>query len=203
MLLYYLDLIGVAVFAASGVLATRDRNLDIFGVVIVATLTAIGGGTLRDLILGRHPIFWVVNEWYIVTILAAVIVTVLYLSRRPPPGFLFLVADAFGLAIFAMSGAKLTMDAGHSPLIVVIMGSMTGVMGGMLRDVITARVPLVLQKEIYATAAIAGIAVYLTLVALSVPGVLAFSVGVAVVITLRLVAIRRGLHLPSIPPSRS
>ena len=101
-----------------------------------------------------------------------------------------------------MSGAKLTMEAGHSPLIVVIMGAMTGVMGGMLRDVITARVPLVLQKEIYATAAIAGIAVYLTLLALSTPGTLAFSAGVVVVIALRLVAIRRGLHLPSIPKGR-
>lgn len=201
-LLYYLDLAGVAVFAASGVLATRDRELDIFGVVIVATFTAIGGGTLRDLLLAHHPIFWVVDYWYLVTILLSVLATVLYLSLRPPPGVLFLVADAFGLAIFAMSGAKLALEAGHSPLIVVIMGAMTGVMGGMLRDVITARIPLVLRKEVYATAAISGIVVYLILYALSVPETLAFAIGVAVVVGLRLVAIRWGLNLPSIPQSR-
>ncbi|MDN3519869.1 trimeric intracellular cation channel family protein [Aquisalimonas lutea] len=199
MLLYYLDLAGVAVFAASGVLATRDRELDIFGVVIVATFTAIGGGTLRDLLLAHHPIFWVVDPWYLVTILLSVLATVLYLSLRPPPGFLFLVADACGLAIFALSGAKLALEAGHSPLIVIIMGAMTGVMGGMLRDVITARIPLVMRKEVYATAAISGIVVYLVLHALSVPETLAFAIGVAVVIGLRLVAIRWGLNLPSLP----
>lgn len=202
MLLYYMDIAGVAVFAASGVLATRDRELDIFGVIIVATFTAIGGGTLRDLILGHHPIFWVVDSWYFLTILLSALGTSIYLSFRPPPGFLFLVADAFGLAIFAMSGAKLAMEAGHSPLIVIIMGAMTGVMGGMLRDIITARVPLVLRKEIYATAAIAGIVIYLSLYALSVPETLAFSIGVAVVIGLRLIAIRWGLNLPSVPRNR-
>lgn len=197
MLLYSLDLAGVAVFAASGVLATRDRNLDVFGVLIVATFTAIGGGTLRDLLLNRHPIFWVADYWYLITILLAVLVTFIYLSRWPPPGKLFLVADAFGMAFFAMSGAQLALDAGHSAPIVIVMGVMTGVMGGMLRDVITARVPLILQKEIYATAAVAGIVVYLSLRALSVPGTLAFAIGVAVVATLRLVAIRWRLNLPS------
>lgn len=198
-LLYYLDLAGVAVFAASGVLATRDRDLDLFGVIIVATFTAIGGGTLRDLLLGHHPIFWVVDYWYLVTILLSSLATALYLALRPPPGVLFLVADAFGLAIFAMSGAKLALEAGHFPLIVIIMGVMTGVMGGMLRDVITARIPLVLQKEIYATAAVTGIVVYLILNALAVPETLAFSVGVVIVIGLRLLAIRWGLNLPSLP----
>ncbi len=202
MLLYYLDLAGVAVFAASGVLATRDRDLDLFGVIIVATFTAIGGGTLRDLLLGHYPIFWVVNHWYLVTIVASALATVLYLSLRPPPGVLFLVADAFGLAIFAMSGAKLALEAGHSPLIVIIMGTMTGVMGGMLRDMITARIPLVLQKEIYATAAITGIVTYLVLHALQVPETLAFSLGVVVVIGLRVLAIRWGLNLPSVPRAR-
>ncbi|SEO74211.1 trimeric intracellular cation channel family protein [Aquisalimonas asiatica] len=202
MLLYYLDLAGVAVFAASGVLAARDRELDLFGVIIVATLTAIGGGTLRDLLLGHHPIFWIVDNWYLITIVASALATVAYLALRPPPGMLFLVADACGLALFAMSGAKLALEAGLSPLIAVIMGTMTGVVGGMLRDVITARVPLVLQKEIYATAAMAGILVYLVLDALGVPETPAFTTGVAVVITLRIIAIRWGLNLPSLPHRR-
>jgi uncharacterized membrane protein YeiH len=203
MLLYYLDLAGVAVFAASGVLATRDRRLDVFGVMIVATFTAIGGGTLRDLLLGHHPIFWVADYWYLLTIVFAVLVTVAYLAVRPPPGAMFLIADAVGLAFFAMSGAKLALDAGHSAPIVVVMGTMTGVMGGILRDVITARVPLILQKDVYATAAITGIVVYLVLRATPIPATFAFWAGVLVVIGLRLVAIRWGLNLPSIPSKSS
>lgn len=198
MLLYYLDLAGVAVFAASGVLATRDRNLDIFGVTMVATFTAIGGGTLRDLLLGRHPIFWIADYWYLFTILSAVLLTVFYLSRRPPPGAMFLVADAMGLGFFAMTGAQLTLEAGHSAPIVVVMGTMTGVMGGVLRDVISARVPLILQKDVYATAAIAGIALYLLLRLTEIPPKTAFWIGVLTVIGLRLIAIRWGLNLPAV-----
>lgn len=196
MLLYYMDLAGVAVFAASGVLATRDKNLDIFGVLVVATFTAIGGGTLRDLLLVRHPIFWIADYWYLLTIFFAVLTTVAYLSIRPPPGALFLVADAIGLAFFALSGAKLTLDGGHSVPIVIMMGTMTGVMGGVLRDVVTARVPLILQKEIYATAAIAGIAVYLALRTTPLPNMVAFWIGVLVTIALRLIVIKWGLNLP-------
>ncbi|MCP1673264.1 putative membrane protein YeiH [Natronocella acetinitrilica] len=198
-MIYYLDLAGVAVFAASGVLAAQDRDLDLFGAILIATLTAIGGGTLRDLLLGHHPIFWIVDNWYLVTIIAAALATIVYLQFRPAPAGLLAVADAFGLAIFAMSGARLALEAGHGPLIVVMMGTMTGVVGGMLRDVVTARVPLILQKEIYATAAIAGVLTYLGLQAIAVPEALAFAVGAVVVISLRLVAIRWGLNLPSTP----
>lgn len=196
MLLYYLDLAGVAVFAASGVLAARDRELDLLGMLMVATVTAIGGGTLRDLLLDRHPIFWIVDTTYLIVIIAATLLTILYLRWRPPPGKSFLVADALGLALFAMSGAKLTLAAGHSPLIVILMGTMTGVTGGILRDVITARVPLIMQKEIYATAAIAGVIVYLSLLSLGVSSGIAFATGIAVVATLRILAIHLGLNLP-------
>ncbi|WP_129674696.1 trimeric intracellular cation channel family protein [Candidatus Chloroploca sp. Khr17] len=196
MLLYYLDLIGVAVFAASGVLAARDRQLDIFGMIIVATLTAIGGGTIRDLLLNRHPIFWIVDTWYLTTIIAATLVTILYLRWRPAPGFLFLIADALGLALFAMSGATLAFAANHAPMIVVIMGTMTGVAGGVLRDVITARVPLILQREIYATAAISGIVLYLALDYFTVAHDIAFWSGFGLIVVLRVLAMRGNLHLP-------
>ena len=196
MLLYYLDLAGVAVFAASGVLAARDRELDLLGILMVAMITAIGGGTLRDLLLDRHPIFWISDPSYLVVIIAATLLTILYLRWRPPPGKSFLVADALGLALFALSGAKLTLAAGHSPLIVVLMGTMTGVTGGILRDVVTARVPLIMQKEIYATAAIVGIIAYLALLSFGVASSLAFGVGIAIVAMLRILAIHWGLNLP-------
>ncbi|MBX3010543.1 MAG: trimeric intracellular cation channel family protein [Caldilineaceae bacterium] len=196
MLLYFLDLAGVAVFAVSGVLAARDRNLDLLGVIVVAAITAIGGGTLRDLLLNRHPIFWIIDPWYLTVIIAAALLTVIYVRRQPPPGITLLVADTLGLALFALSGAQLAEAAQCPPLIVVLMGTMTGVTGGILRDVITAKVPLLLRREIYATAAIVGIVAYLVMHALGVPRTGAFGSGMAVVIILRLMAIRWKLHLP-------
>ena len=196
MLLYYFDLAGVAVFAASGVLAARDRDLDLLGVIVVAAITAIGGGTLRDLLLDRHPIFWVTDTWYLVVIIVSALLTVAYVRVRPPPSATILVADALGLALFALAGAQMAEAAQCPPLIVVLMGTMTGVTGGVLRDVITAQVPLILRREIYATAAIVGIATYLALQAFGMPRAVAFWVGMIVVVALRLLAIRRGLHLP-------
>ena len=196
MLLYYLDLAGVAVFAVSGVLAARDRELDLLGVIVVAAMTAIGGGTLRDLLLDRHPIFWVTDAWYLTVIIASAMLTVAYVRVWPPPGITLLVADALGLALFALSGAQFAEAAQCPPLIVVLMGTMTGVTGGILRDVITAKVPLILRREIYATAAIVGIAAYLAMHALGAPHPVAFGGGMIVVVTLRLIAIRWSLHLP-------
>lgn len=198
MLLYYLDLAGVAVFAASGILATRDRELDWLGAIVVATLTAIGGGTLRDLLLDRHPIFWVVDTTYLLVIVASAVLTMLYLQWRRAPGFAFQVADALGLALFALSGASLTLAAGFAPLIAVLMGTMTGVTGGILRDIITAHVPLILRREIYATAAIGGICGYLLLLWLGVPEETAFVVGIVLVAGLRVLGFRWGLHLPTL-----
>jgi uncharacterized membrane protein YeiH len=195
-LLYYLDLAGVAVFSVSGVLAARDRGLDLFGVIVVAAITAVGGGTLRDLLLDRHPIFWVTDTWYLVVIIVSAVVTVAYVRARPPPGTLLLVADTLGLALFALSGAQTAEAAQCPPLIVVLMGTMTGVTGGVLRDVITAQVPLILRREIYATAAIIGIAGYLTLHAFGMPRPAAFVIGIILVVALRLLAIRWSLHLP-------
>lgn len=196
MLLYYLDLAGVAVFAVSGVLAARDRKLDLLGVIVVAAITAIGGGTLRDLLLDRHPIFWVTDAWYLMVIIAAALLTVAYVRIRPPPGTTLLVADTLGLALFALSGAQLAEAAQCPPLIVVLIGTMTGVTGGILRDVITAQVPLILRREIYATAAIVGVAAYLAMHALGMPRAGAFGGGMIIVMVLRLTAIRWSLHLP-------
>ncbi len=138
-LLYYFDLAGVAVFAASGVLAARDRDLDLLGVIGVAAITAIGGGTLRDLLLNRHPIFWVTDAWHLVIIIASALLTVAYVRVWPPPSGTLLVADALGLALFALSGAQLAEAAQCPPLIVVLMGTMTGVTGGVLRDTSSRR----------------------------------------------------------------
>ncbi|MDH7944861.1 trimeric intracellular cation channel family protein [Pseudohongiella sp. SYSU M77423] len=197
MLFYILDLVGIAVFAVSGVLAARDRALDILGVIVVAAMTAVGGGTLRDVLLDRHPIFWIADISYLLVIIFSALLTVAYVRFRPPPVMSLRVADAFGLALFAMSGARLAESAAVPALIVVLMGTMTGVAGGVLRDVVTARIPLILQREIYASAAIAGVSLYLILQAIGVSQQIAFLVGGALVVVLRIAALRWDLHLPT------
>lgn len=187
---------GVGVFAVSGVLAARSRGLDLLGVIVIAATTAIGGGTLRDLLLNRYPIFWIRDAEYLMVIVASALLTVAYARVRPPPGNALLVADAVGLALFALSGAQVAEAAQCPPIIVVLMGTITGVAGGVLRDVITAQVPLILRRDIYATAAIAGVLLYLLLQALWLPRSLAFGAGMVTVVALRLLAIRWGLQLP-------
>src|SRR5262245_2103309 len=196
MIVHSLDLVGVAVFAVSGVLAARSRGLDLLGVIVIAAITAIGGGTLRDLLLNRYPIFWITDAQYLTVIIASASLTVGYVRVRPPPGHALLVADALGLALFALSGAQVAEAAQCPPVIVVLMGTMTGVAGGVLRDVLTAQGPFILRRDIYATAAIVGVAIYLLLQAVGLHQSWAFAAGVIVVVALRLLAIRWGWQLP-------
>jgi uncharacterized membrane protein YeiH len=192
MLFYLLDLIGVAVFAVSGVLAASRSGLDLLGGFALAALTAIGGGTLRDVLLNRHPIFWIRDVRYLLVILTAAALTMVYIVFLPPPGNSLLIADALGLALFAISGAQIAENAGLPPLIVVLTGAMTGTAGGMLRDVMSARIPLIFTQDLYATAAIAGIVVYLLLQKLHAPR----SVAVAAILGVRVMAVVFGMHLP-------
>ncbi|MES2362597.1 MAG: trimeric intracellular cation channel family protein [Pseudomonadota bacterium] len=196
MVLYLLDLLGVAVFSVSGALAAGRLGLDLLGVLVLASLTAIGGGTLRDVLMNRHPVFWMVRPAYLLVICAAALGTVLYVQVLPIPLHALLVADALGLALFALSGAQLAEAARLSPIIVVLMGTMTGVAGGVMRDICSNQIPLLLRQDIYASAAIAGIALYLVLKALGLRESWAFWIGIVTVVTLRLSAIFLGWGLP-------
>jgi len=195
--LYVLDLLGVAVFAVSGVLAAGRKSLDLLGVLVIATLTAIGGGTIRDLLLDRHPIFWISQPTYLVVISVAAALTIIYVRVRRPPGDALLYADALGLALFTIAGAQIAEAAGLSPIIVVLMATITGVAGGVLRDVLCAEIPLILRRDIYATAAIVGASAYLLAEMLGAPRPWASGLGMAAVAVLRVVAIARGLALPT------
>ena len=163
MTLELLDYAGVAVFAASGALAAARKNLDLLGVVVIATVTAIGGGTIRDVLLDRG-VFWIAQSAYLDVILGAALATVAYTRRFQPPERALAVLDALGLAFFTISGAQIAEGLEHTGVVVVVMGALTGVAGGVLRDVLTGEIPLILRKgQIYATAAIAGAVLYLLL----------------------------------------
>ena len=199
--LYILDLIGVAVFAASGALAAVRKRMDVFGVMVIAAVTAVGGGTLRDLLLDRHPVFWMADSAYLVVIVVAALVTLAYVRIRPIPRNALLIEDAFGLALFTIGGAQVAERAGVWPPIVVLMATMTGVAGGVLRDVLYAEIPLILRHgDIYATASIVGAVCYLLAKGVGLPVPLAAVIGIVVVMLIRLAAILRGLHLPVVTP---
>jgi uncharacterized membrane protein YeiH len=198
MILYLLGLLGVVVFAASGALAAGRKNLDWLGVAVLAVVTAIGGGTIRDVLLDRHPIFWIADQTHIVVILVAAALTLAYVRFRRPPWTALLVADALGLALFSISGAQIAEEKHLPALISVVMGAITGSAGGVLRDVLSGEVPLLLrQAELYATASIVGICVYLGLEATGLEREVAALIGMTLVAAIRFAAIRWKLRLPA------
>ena len=197
MLLRLLDLFGVAVFAISGALAGIAAQLDLLGILVLASVTAVGGGTIRDLLLSRHPIFWIEDPGPLFSIACATALTLLWVHFFPIPTSALLIADALGLALFAMSGARIAESAGCHPLVVILMGTLTGSGGGVVRDLLSARVPLILRQDIYASAAIAGVAIYLLMRAAKVPAGFALAAGFVTVTATRLAAIAFDLRLPT------
>ena len=185
-------------FAVSGALvAGRKQRFDLLGVAVIAIVTAIGGGTIRDVLLDRHPVFWIEDPTYLLVILAAAALTMVYARFHQPPRISLLVADALGLALFTISGAQVAEQRDLSGTIVVVMATVTGTAGGLLRDVLSAEVPLLLrQSELYATAAIAGATAYLLLQAAGLERTPAALAGMATVAGLRLASILWRLRLP-------
>jgi uncharacterized membrane protein YeiH len=195
-LAYGLDLAGVGLFAVSGALAGIHRGLDLFGIAVIAAVTGMGGGTLRDVVLGRHPILWIRDPKYLYVILLAAAIAVIGQSVLPNLETAFLVADAMGLALFALSGAQ-SVEEDHAWIIIVVMGTMSGVAGGVIRDVLSGIAPLLLRRDVYATAAIGGICLYLVLQQLGVKRTTAFFIGIAAVVAIRLLSLKFQWQLPA------
>lgn len=203
MLRLVLDMLGVAVFAISGALAAGRKQLDLIGVVVLGAVTGVGGGTLRDLLLDRNPVFWIAQPTYILVCIVASLGTFLVVRKGHPSRRrrrqALLVADGLGLAFFSISGAQIAQTLGHGPGISILMGAMTGVAGGAIRDVLAAEIPIVMrQGELYATAAAVGAALYLLLDALGVPRGISEFGGMSAVAALRFAALRWRLVLPAL-----
>jgi len=194
--LYFLDLLGTAAFAASGALAGVQRRMDLLGVVVLALVTAVGGGTIRDVLLGSIPPFCFNDENYLyLSIVVALFVFYFHHSldflKRPLPYF-----DALGLGTFLVigTGKALKYDAGF--LVAVMMGVMTATAGGVVRDVLSDQVPFILQKEIYATACIVGGILYYALYQVGVNESLTAVIAAFLVVVIRVIAIHRHWSLP-------
>ncbi len=197
-MLYYLDLFGIAVFATSGAIAASRARLDLFGVVVVAGVTAVGGGSLRDLLLGAQPVFWIVDTTYLIVAAAAAVATFIYSPRGEVPIGTLRVADALGLAVFTILGAAKAQSFDAPALVVIMMGAMSGVAGGVIRDLLCGDVPLVLRQEVYATASLFGGALYVILDALAIPPPWPALVGMGLVLVIRLASLYWHWSLPII-----
>ncbi len=197
-IIYALDLFGVAVFAISGSLAAGKKRMDIFGVIVLGLVTALGGGTLRDILLNSGPVFWIDNRIYLLTGIIASGFTFVFVQRLSFSKRSLLFPDALGLAVFTLIGAAKTLSVTDSGSLAIVMGTMTGVAGGMIRDVLSAEVPLVLRKEVYATASLCGAMVYVLMNEMELPGIVCLISPIVTTLSIRLAAIYWGLSLPQL-----
>lgn len=196
-IIYFFDLAGTFVFAISGALTAIQRKLDLFGASVIALVTALGGGTIRDLLIGRQPVGWLLDNNYLLIIAAGIGVSYIFgqgIQRLRKTMFLF---DTIGIGLYTILGLERTLSLGLSMPVAVIMGTVSAVFGGVLRDVLCGEVPLIFRKEIYATACIAGGILFLILSAFDLGRDIAMLSTVFFIIVLRTLAVKFQWHLPN------
>ena len=194
---YIFELIGTGFFAISGALAATEKsNPDWFGVTIIGFITSLGGGSLRDILLGSYPLAWVKDINYIYAVLVGIVLaSLLYTQLRKIPKTFFLF-DTLGISLFTVLGTEKALLFGVSPLVAAIMGMFSAVMGGVLRDTLTNEIPILFRKEIYATACLSGAFLYLILHKFNFQRELCFLIPTLYILVLRLLAVRFNLTLP-------
>lgn len=193
---YPLELLGTFVFAISGALAVRDKEHDVFGAGFTGFITAIGGGTLRDLLLDSHPLVWIGDIRFLYAILLGVLAAFVFpkiLSKLRKTMFLF---DTLGIAFFTVLGVEKSLSLGVRPEVAAIMGMFSAVMGGVIRDTLVNEIPILFRKEIYASACLAGAILYLILNYFGLQRDINLLISISVIISVRLVAVRYKLSLP-------
>jgi len=199
---HFLEHFAVSVAAITGVLAARGKQVDLFAVIVLALVTAFGGGTIRDLLLGARPVFWIDGPEFLLNAFVTAVVVFFLVRFRELPNTVLLVADAFALALFTMVGARKGLSFGVDPSIAVAMGVITGVAGGILRDLLIGEIPLVFRREIYlyATAAFCGASFFVLLARWSDNAQLNMVFGTTTTLLLRLAGIKWRIGLPLFRP---
>ncbi|MFA5244599.1 MAG: trimeric intracellular cation channel family protein [Pedobacter sp.] len=196
---YYIDLLGTLVFATSGALAASDKNMyrDIFGVTFTGFVTAVGGGTLRDMILGTRPV-WVADGNYLIAMTIGVLIAVFFKYYFLKYWRTFFLFDTLGIALYTVVGVQKSLEYNVSPLAAIIMGMFSAVMGGVIRDTLINEIPLIFRKEIYATACLFGAAVFVLLKVLNVDDNINSFISVISIIIVRTLAVKYKFTLPKI-----
>ena len=194
---YFAELFGTFFFAISGALAVKDSEQDWFGASFLGFITAIGGGTLRDVLLGSYPLVWIGDINFLYAILLGIIAAKLFFRLLERLRRTLLLFDTLGISLFTILGAEKALSLGVRPEIAAIMGMFTAVMGGVIRDTLTNETPVIFRKEIYASACLAGAVCYLLLeILLDVNRELNVLISASLIISLRLLAVRFNLSLP-------
>lgn len=196
-LIIVLDIIGTLAFAISGVLTAMNKRLDPFGVLIIAFVAAVGGGTLRDILIGA-PVAWMQNLTYVYVIFATTFFTVIFRKRINYIRRSLLLFDTIGIALYTTVGVQKGIEAGFPPIICIALGTMTACFGGVIRDILCNEIPIIFRKEIYATACIIGASVYFLLMETPMPIDLIVVISGSVVMIIRLLAVYFNLSLPNI-----
>ena len=184
------------VFAISGALAVKDQNGDWLGAGFTGFITAIGGGTLRDVLLGSYPLTWVADVWNVYAILLGIVLAFLFTNFLEGLRKTFLLFDTLGIALFTIVGTEKALDFGVRPEVAALMGMFSAVMGGVIRDTIIQKRPTILRKEVYATACLLGATLFLTLNYFEMNRDINFVISAAIIATIRLLAVRYKLSLP-------
>lgn len=192
-----LDLLGTMAFAISGALAAMNRKLDLFGIFIIAFVTAVGGGTVRDVLIGNTPVMWMENTLYIyliglVSILAIIFRNKIYYLKTSL--FLF---DTIGLGVFTITGVEAGIQNNLDPILCIALGAMTGTFGGVIRDILCNEIPVIFRKEIYATASIIGGLAFIILLNMGVNPDIIYIVTSLIVISIRLIVVKYKISLPT------
>lgn len=195
-MIYYLGMIGIAAFSITGVIAADKRGMDILSIIMLGLVTALGGGTLRDIILDSNPIFWIADLSYLWVSICATVVAFFFARYVNHIQRLLLFIDAFGLALFAVLATEKTIQLGFSYTVAVLMGAVTGIAGGMLRDVLTDRVPVLFGREFYATPALLGVTLFSILHCYFPLNEYGRLLSICVIFIIRAAAIQWGLYYP-------
>ncbi len=198
MFYFLMDLLGTAAFAISGVLVAMEKRLDLFGVFIIAFVTAVGGGTLRDLLIGNTPVAWMLESTYIITIVGTVILAIIFREKLKYLRRSLFLFDTLGIGLYTMVGIEKGLNANLLPVMCIILGTITASFGGVIRDILCNEIPVIFHKEIYAIACVIGGLSYFLLRKLPLDDEYVYLAAILIVIGIRLLAVRFKIVLPNI-----
>lgn len=195
---YILDILGTIAFAISGVLIAMNKKMDAFGILIIAFVTAVGGGTLRDVLIGETPVSWMKDMNYTYAVLGSAIFAVIFKSKINYLRTSLFLFDTIGIGLYTVVGVEKGINAELHPIICVALGTISACFGGVIRDILCNEIPVIFRKEIYATACIVGGFSYFALRQLPIDNNIIFMIAGAIVIIIRILAVKFKIALPSL-----
>ena len=198
MFYFIVDILGTIAFSISGVLVAMDKKLDVFGVLIIAFVTAVGGGTLRDLLIGIRPVGWLNTPMHLLIIVITVLLAILFVKQLKYVRKSLFLFDTIGIGLYTMVGIEKGLAADLSPVMCIALGTITACFGGVIRDILCNEIPVIFRKEIYATVCILGGLVYFLLIQFPIDNTIPYSLAILTIIIMRVLAVRFKISLPNI-----